>query len=182
MRCSVGPTVASAFTSPRGSVTVTRASERMTAFLSITQHIHGAGLSIPGVTCIFSGFGGAPSDCLWAQKVARGGGVWRWGWGRACGWIRPANPLPFRPGFAYNSFGCNPKKNPPKRRSRSLTCIMIKETGAKWVWPSQQCPRGRGDEGLGRARAPSHRSLTVIFTRRMADCALWSLAPAATHR
>jgi len=39
----------------------------------------------------------------------------------------------------------------------------FKETGAKWVWPSQQCPSGRGHVGLGRTRAPSHRSLTVVF-------------------
>ena len=36
-----------------------------------------------------------------------------------------------------------------------------KETGAQWVWPSQQCPRGRGYEGLRRTRAPSHRSLDL---------------------
>ena len=39
----------------------------------------------------------------------------------------------------------------------------FKETGAQRVWPSQQCPRGRGHEGLGWTCAPSHRSLTVVF-------------------
>ena len=34
---------------------------------------------------------------------------------------------------------------------------------AQRVWPSQQCPRGRGYEGLRRTRAPSHRSLSVVF-------------------
>ena len=39
------------------------------------------------------------------------------------------------------------------------------------VWPSQQCPRGRGYDGIRRRRAPSHRSLTVVF----------GLTPAATY-
>jgi len=34
-------------------------------------------------------------------------------------------------------------------------------TGAQRGWPSQQCPRGRGHEGWGRTRAPSHRSCRI---------------------
>ena len=65
---------------------------------------------------------------------------------------------------------------PPVRQRRPhfgpfLMHLLLCELNV-WVWPSQQCLRGRGHGGLARTRAPSHRSLAVVF----------GLPPAATHR
>ena len=84
-----------------------------------------------------------------------------------------------------NTPGPNPR-NQQLRGERSRNAyVRLEETGAKWVWPSQQCPRGRGCEGLGRTRAPLHRSLTVVLNHipitRNPELTTFCLDPHAHH-